>query len=509
MAAGISGVWQYTTKATPVPEYVAFYQAQHAGDRALLDTFFALQEQLFECTRRDRVFYRHDFENILLYYAGRGISVQESIRRIDIDALGEFYRRAKEPAWYPLDNTAKLYPLMVGAQHMPVFRISAYLAGKVVQPVLQAALTLTLKRFPVFATSLKEGFFWHYLERRYDRISVYQEHEAPCAALVRGRLLRVIYFQNRVSVEFYHVLTDGRGAMVFLKTLLAQYLRLLGHQVPHESGVLDIKADPCAKEMEDFFSCTDETTPSSLGLTSLALQLDGKRAAQLPHQVLHFEMGMEELKKAAKAYAATVTAYLLACILCAAKAAIAERPSIANRLIRVQVPVDMRAFYPTETLRNFSMYGVVCMRYRDIGTFPEVLANVKEQLAIQTKKESVDASASASRKAVRLLRYIPLRVKQACAAVGYGIIGDSFFTATLSNLGAAAMPAEMGRHIEKMDVVLGAPSKSKLSLGLISYEGRAVLTLTKTTQSELFENTLYALLASHQIQVSVKGSAIK
>ena len=42
----------------------------------------------------------------------------------------------------------------------------------------------------------------------------------------RNYLFRVRYYENRISVEFFHALTDGTGAIKFLSTLVGEYIKL-------------------------------------------------------------------------------------------------------------------------------------------------------------------------------------------------------------------------------------------------------------------------------------------
>lgn len=43
------------------------------------------------------------------------------------------------------------------------------------------------------------------------------------------------YYRNRINLEVFHVLTDGTGAMNFLKTLVSNYLALAENTA--DSGV--------------------------------------------------------------------------------------------------------------------------------------------------------------------------------------------------------------------------------------------------------------------------------
>ena len=63
---------------------------------------------------------------------------------------------------------------------MAVFRLSAYLKEPVAPALLQMALTFTIKRFPSFATTVKKGFFWHYLDTAKRRYAIEPEVEMPC-----------------------------------------------------------------------------------------------------------------------------------------------------------------------------------------------------------------------------------------------------------------------------------------------------------------------------------------
>lgn len=174
---------------------------------------------------------REDFKNAILYYNRNNVSLEESLKYLDVRNLGGFY--ARPPAlWFPLDDAAKIYPLSMAHDRMAIFRLSVYLKKEVVPEILQMALNFTIKRFPTFATTLKKGFFWHYLDTTKRRFSVEEENDVPSQPIKvsssGSQSFRVKYYKNRISVEFFHVLTDGTGGMEFLKSLVNEYLILLG-----------------------------------------------------------------------------------------------------------------------------------------------------------------------------------------------------------------------------------------------------------------------------------------
>ncbi len=51
----------------------------------------------------------------------------------------------------------------------------------------------------------------------------------------------------------FHSLADGLGAVTFLKTLTAVYLRMRGVEIPDEEGILSVEEEPKREELEDSY----------------------------------------------------------------------------------------------------------------------------------------------------------------------------------------------------------------------------------------------------------------
>ena len=80
------------------------------------------------------------------------------------------------------------------------------------------------------------------------------------------------------------------------------------------------------------------------------------------------------------------------------------------------------------------------------------------------------------------------------------------FTTTLSNLGSIALPQAAVPYVDKFDFVLGPPTLNRAEASLGSFGDKAVLTITKNTPNESFENALYALFVSEGLNPMVEGS---
>ena len=243
-------------KKSAVSPFEAYVGQLSPREASALEAFFADFRAHCLLPRSEGARMLEDFRQAILYYARTGVPLETALSRLDIRHLGGFY--ARPPIlWFPLDDAAKIYPLSMKRGSMAVFRLSACLRAEVVPELLQMALTFAIRRFPSFATTLKKGFFWHYLDTARRRFTVEPERDIPCRPIKvsasGSQSFRVLYYGRRISVEFFHVLTDGTGGMTFLKVLLAEYLRLTGVPVTPDKDLWDAEATPDPREMENAF----------------------------------------------------------------------------------------------------------------------------------------------------------------------------------------------------------------------------------------------------------------
>ena len=75
--------------------------------------------------------------------------------------------------WSRLDNSAKIYPMLVNKKSQNIFRLSVTLKEKVDENILLDALKMTIERFPVYKVRLMKGAFWYYLDDNHAKIKVY------------------------------------------------------------------------------------------------------------------------------------------------------------------------------------------------------------------------------------------------------------------------------------------------------------------------------------------------
>ena len=128
--------------------------------------------------------------------------------------------------WIRLDNAAKIYPAAMSRKWMPMFRLSLELDEAVDPDILRAAASNLRPGFPSFFKRLRKGLFWPYLEDIDGEPPVLKDVANPLARMDLdengGFTFRIRYHNNRIAVEFFHVVTDGYGGLVFIKNLAAE-----------------------------------------------------------------------------------------------------------------------------------------------------------------------------------------------------------------------------------------------------------------------------------------------
>lgn len=477
------------------------------GQQPALGEYLTIVRHRLRLSRRHTRQLLEDHVSALRCLCDRGLSLEEGMERLAPARLGDFYRQERTD-WYPLDVAAKIYPLSMSVKRMMVFRLSCYLKQPVVPELLQMALTYTMRRFPSFATTIKCGFFWHYLDSTMRRWAVRPETKLPCAVMkvgaVRSPSLRVVYYENRISVEFFHILSDGTGGSIFLRTLVKTYLELLGAEIPPFEGAFSLEDEPHADEWKDAFPVSGEGTAGSFSDRS-ALQLKGMLPLEQPNRVLHYNLSTQQLLTRARQLGGTITGLLLCYVFMACRDATRLRPGDKRRF-QIQLPVNMRKFYPVRTLRNFSMYTSIRMHPSQVTAIEQMLPDVMEQIRTGTAQEPLEQTMRLSCRLVKWLRFVPLIIKRPIAYFIYGKLGDGVFTTTLSNLGVIRLPEEMAAHVDKFDFVLGPPVENRAALSVCSFGDKTVLTVVKNTHVTLFEDALYRYLTEAGFSVYMEGS---
>lgn len=426
--------------------------------------------------------------------------------------------KTKKPAkWMKLDNAALIYPGTMNRNWNALFRLSATLSEPVDEDILEVAQKRTLRRLPWFAYQLKRGLFWFYLEHSEDLPKIEQDVGNPC---VRMRLknkqsfcMRVRYYQNRIAVEFFHVLTDGTGGLVFLQTLVAEYLRLkYGANIPRSEKVLDCSENPQPAEAEDSFAVhSGKITQSRKEVKAYHISGTDERTGFV--HIITGSMNAGDLLAKAREKNVTVTEYLTAVLILSVDAIQRRYVPQERRYkpVKISVPINLRNIFPSKTLRNFANYVNPGIDPR-LGeyTFDEMLNIVHHTMAMEVTRKLLNVKITTNVQTERnaVLRLTPLFIKNMAMKVAYSQVGDALSTTTLSNLGVTKLPEEMAKYVRRMDFILGPPADNRVNVASLTYNGRLRLNFTRTIVEPLLEREFFTRLVKLGIPVKVESNQL-
>ena len=414
-----------------------------------------------------------------------------------------------------LDNAALIYPATMNRSWTALFRVSAELTEPVDPDILAAAQRCALRRCPSFSVKLRRGMFWFFLEHSDDAPRIQPDVGNPCVRMRMrendGFALRVRYYQNRIAVEFFHVLADGTGGLIFLQTLVAEYLRLKhGADIPRGERILDCSEPPKPEESEDSFAAHSGTFGRSRREPK-AFHIRGTDELGGFVNIISGAVSTEQLLAKAREKDVSITEYLTAVLLLSIDAIQRRRVMHIKRYkpVKVCVPVNLRKFFPSGTLRNFANYVNPGIDPRlGMYSFDEVLAYVHHFMAMEAtpKLLNVKFTTNVQTQQNLLLRIMPLFIKNMAMKLVYSQVGDAVSSTCFSNLGVAALPDEMARYVTRMDFLLGPLASNRVCAAALSYGGVLRLNFTRTIEEPALEKEFFTRLVRLGVHVKIESN---
>ena len=423
-------------------------------------------------------------------------------------------KQSEKAIWYKLDLSAIVYPTLQRKDFSSVYRLSVLLKEEINPQLLQKAVDLTLKRFPTYKVAMRKGLFWRYFEPN-NRPGPFIQKDVrnfcmPMSFHTENRyLIRIYYYHNRISLEAHHSLGDGNGGMCLLSTLTAVYLRLCGHTISTGYGVLDIDDTPTNGEMEDAYMKYSNLKYKPPRPTEKAYLVRGTKEAAFTLNVIDGIMSAKEVKKVAEKYNATITEYFNAVLLYALLQKQKKEFHIKLKPVKLAMPINLRRFFPSETLRNFitMIYPSVDPRLGDYS-FEEIVTHVHHymHLYIEEKYLRGDITTNAAAQRNPISRITPLFLKDFIVRTFYTNVQDKNSSAGLTNMGVLKVPDDMKQYIERFDIYMGVPYSPRTNCAIISFEDTLTINFASCIVESDVERYFFRKLVEDGIHVTIESN---
>jgi len=410
--------------------------------------------------------------------------------------------------WARLDNAANIFPSATSSRDTKVFRFACELRDEVDPQILSRALDRTIQQFPLFLSVLKRGLFWYYFEETARRPAVEQEHEPPCAPIYSGDrknlLFKVTYYKRRINFEVFHALTDGTGALQFLRTLVCYYIgeRYAG-ELDGRLPAIDYDASESQKSTDSFSRYYSGKPQGSFTSGCKAYKLRGDVFFERRLSVIEGLLSAPAVLAEAKKRGATLTEFLAAVLICAIRDTMSVQDQ--QRPVVVTVPVNLRRFFPSETARNF--FSVVNVSYRfgqGDDSLEAVLASVRqtfqselttERLRCRLDKLGALERHFAAKMAPLVFKDVVLRIASAKDSRGV--------TAALSNLGVVQMPPEAAPYVRMFDVLV---STEKMQTCLCTFGSCLAVSFTSPFLGTDVQRRFFRTLTELGLEVEISAN---
>lgn len=412
----------------------------------------------------------------------------------------------------PLDNAAKIYPAAMTKKWNAVFAISVYLKEDVKIDKLRKAVEDLEKRFPSFYVCLKKGLFWDYFYKA-ESLDIISDSKDICRPIntkdKKRPLFRIITNGCEVRCEFFHAVTDGSGAMEFVKALMLRYLQLCGCEINDavSYGIKEYKDIPNKYEYEDNFLKIYDGSKGAARKGKKAYQIKINKDDERFYRD-EVCIPLSNLKKLTKKYDCTVTQFITAAYAMALINMYNDDCNPSKKPLIISIPVNLRKYWNSGTLRNFSSFVTANVAPDGKLSFEAVLSEIKKEMGEKINKEQLygDVCRNVADEKMLISRLAPSFLKKPVMKTAFRLFGESKYTSTVTNLGCVKLPPEMEEHINMITVTLGETYINPINCAVVSFADTLCATLSFAGNGFEIVRYFMDILQSNGLKVSCAGA---
>ena len=461
-----------------------------------------------------------------------------------------------EKIWYELDAFAKTYSSIISEGRTTCFRLSALFSENIDLEILQKVTISLEKKYPFYNSELKKGIFWNYLQQKKAHFMIEEEKTYPCTDIQKDNPLRIIYFNNKLSIEIAHFLTDGKGAALFFQDLIEEYLEKKYFLENIEKDKKDNLIDKTEKKKEveiekinkiinfgkkinknekdfenkksekNFFEKTRELLGNDSGLKNsqkneyvdlyekymrkVSKETTINSAFHLPMKILekgqyHIttgEIDVESLKEESKKYGTTIGKYLLSVYF----KILLDRYSQAKNPIVIGVPVDLRKIFEETTYRNFFI-NITPSMDASLGAYSlsEIITYLDNYFALKITKKEFYKSIYKAMNPIQniIIKSVPYLIKRMFFPFIFDYYGERGYTTGFSNLGIFKVNKKYEKYLKGFRFLPPPSKRCKIKMGVISDCNKVYVNFGNLTANYDIERDFFVYLRKRGIKSKI------
>ncbi|WP_304177292.1 alcohol acetyltransferase [Leptotrichia trevisanii] len=463
-----------------------------------------------------------------------------------------------EKIWYELDAFAKTYSSIISEGRTTCFRLSALFSENIDLEILKKVAISLEKKYPFYNSELKKGIFWNYLQQKKAHFMIEEEKTYPCTDIQKDNPLRIIYFNNKLSIEIAHFLTDGKGAALFFRDLIEEYLEKKYFLENIEKDEMDSLTDEVEKKKEvkiekikkiinfgkkinkngkekdfenkkiekNFFEKTKEILENDSGLKNaqkneyvdlyekymrkVSKETTIKSAFHLPMKILekgqyHIttgEINIKSLKEESKKYGTTIGKYLLSVYF----KVLLDRYSQAKNPIVIGVPVDLRKIFEETTYRNFFI-NITPSVDASLGAYSlsEIITYLDNYFALKITRKEFYKSIYKAMNPIQniIIKSVPYLIKRMFFPFIFDYYGERGYTTGFSNLGIFKVNKKYEKYLKGFRFLPPPSKRCKIKMGVISDYNKVYVNFGNLTANYDIERDFFIYLRKRGIKSKI------
>ena len=168
-----------------------------------------------------------------------------------------------------------------------------------------------------------------------------------------------------------------------------------------------------------------------------------------------------------------------------------------KRPVALMIPVNLRNYFPSQSMANFFGWIEVGYIFSDETTFEDVLLSVKKQFEEELVKEKIamHMSGYVCIEKNPFVRAVPLEIKKYFLMIGANL-GSRSITAVYSNIGIIRLPEEYKEYIQHFGIFA---STNSLQMCSCSYGDEMVLGFTSKIPNDSIQRNFQRMLGEENV----------
>src|SRR5574344_439010 len=368
-------------------------------------------------------------------------------------------------------------------------RFNVTMTFKINGDILHQTMQEILKRFPQMAVGIERLKNKYALKAISSEFPVYHDDGNTVRTIggkeTNGYLFLVSYFGKRITFDFLHVLGDGTGFIIFIKSVIFRYLQLSNFPVKNDGTILTVDQPYSFGEGENAISKIMNikgSIPSWYESPAEAFQVPDISTENDPSDtIVEIRIPFNKLYGVTKKYQSSPVTFIEPLFSQAIyekyKSEIGDNPIVAS------IPVNLRPFFPSETTRYF--IAVAALAHGKIflqEDFPTMLLTQKKMLKEQTKPEFLACMAQRQATGMSRLTNLPNTIEEKIAIMDKSIISSlRSYTYIITNMGHIAMPESIGQYIREFFPVLPA-AITPFTIAATTWKNEFILSISQRSE---------------------------